>query len=252
MRKLFFSLLAGVAILLTGCLDTVQEITIKDDGSGTINNTSDMSMILSMLNQMGGEDFKKQMPAKLDSTFSLADGIDEMEGLSEQEKTLAKNGIMKINLNMGDEVLITGLSFPFSKVSEIPVINAISGKVLSDKMEKGMKENEGNNSMDAVNPKLSSYDDYFDTEYDEGTIKRKLNSEKYKNAESDEFLKGIKEAAAMGISTKATYIFNLPRPAKEVEGELVKLSDDKMKVTIEFDIDDFFDSPQKLEFKIKY
>ncbi|HMU46995.1 MAG TPA: hypothetical protein PKC72_11535 [Chitinophagaceae bacterium] len=252
MRKLFFALLAGSALLLTGCLDTVQEITIKNDGTGTINNTSDMSMILSLLKQMGGEEFQKQMPAKLDSTFSIGDGINDMEGLSDQEKALAKNGIMKINLDMSEEKLITGLSFPFNTVSEIPVINTLSGKVLSDKMEKGMKENEENNSVDMGNSKLSSYDDYYETEYDNGSIKRKLNSEKYKTVESDEFFKGIKEAAAMGISTKATYIFNLPRPAKEVEGELVKLSDDKMKATIEFDIDDFFDSPQKLEFKIKY
>ncbi len=68
----------------------------------------------------------------------------------------------------------------------------------------------------------------------------------------DEYLKGIKEAGGMGLEMKANYIINLPRAAKEVEGKGAKLSDDKKKVTLSASIDDFFEDPSLLEFKIKY
>lgn len=51
---------------------------------------------------------------------------------------------------------------------------------------------------------------------------------------------------------KATYVINLPRPATKAEGKYVKLSEDKMKVTISADIDDFFEDASAFEFKIKY
>ena len=56
----------------------------------------------------------------------------------------------------------------------------------------------------------------------------------------------------MGLSVTSTLIINLPRPAEKIEGSNAKLSDDKMQVTVKVDIDDFFDSPEKLEFKVKF
>ena len=56
----------------------------------------------------------------------------------------------------------------------------------------------------------------------------------------------------MGIPVGVTCIINLPKPAEKVEGKNVTLSDDKKKVTIKADLDDLFNDPEKLEFKIKY
>ena len=56
----------------------------------------------------------------------------------------------------------------------------------------------------------------------------------------------------MGLSMKANYVINLPRPAKTVEGKGIKLSEDKKTITISSDLDDFFDDPSKLEYKIEY
>jgi len=252
MRKLLFTILAGCAFFLTGCLETIQEVTIKDDGSGTIASTSDFSGMLSMLKEMGDEDFKKQMPGKLDSTYSLADHTEEMNGFTENEKMIAKKGTMHIILDPENEKLVTKLLFPFTDEAEIPVINAITGKIFSDEIEKKLNQEGQQEATKTEEPKLSSMDAYFIREYEKGNIKCKLDSEKYKTAEKDEFLKGFKEAAAMGMSMKATYIYHLPSPVKEFEGEAVKLSADKMMATVEFDINDFFDNPVKLEYKIKY
>ena len=101
-------------------------------------------------------------------------------------------------------------------------------------------------------PAPSSFDDYYSLEFSNGELTKKVNKEKYAGIESDEYLKSVQQASAMGLSMKATYIINLPRPAQKAEGKNVKLSEDKKKVTITADINDFFEDPASLEFKIKY
>ncbi|HMK27675.1 MAG TPA: hypothetical protein VK483_16705, partial [Chitinophagaceae bacterium] len=56
MKKILLSLLAGSAILLTSCLETTQEITLKDDGSGVYVNTNDMGKVLTIAKNMGAAD----------------------------------------------------------------------------------------------------------------------------------------------------------------------------------------------------
>ena len=54
--KKFFGILAVAALLtFTGCFDTVQESTIKDDGSGVFVSTTDMGKLLGMLKMFVGE-----------------------------------------------------------------------------------------------------------------------------------------------------------------------------------------------------
>jgi hypothetical protein len=101
-------------------------------------------------------------------------------------------------------------------------------------------------------PETSSFDDYYTLEISKGELKKKLNKEKYANVDKDEFLNGMKQAASMGIPVSSTYIINLPRPAEKAEGKNVKLSEDKMKITVTTTLDDFYDNPESLEFKIKY
>ena len=68
----------------------------------------------------------------------------------------------------------------------------------------------------------------------------------------DEFFNSMKESSGMGLAMKANYIINLPRPASKVEGKGITLSEDKKKVTIAVDMDDFFDEPAKFEYLIEY
>jgi len=253
MRKLLLPLLAGFTLLLTGCLDTTQEITLNEDGSGTISFTNDMSTLIGMAKQMGGAaEMEKAPQQSIDSTISMKNGADSIPNLSPEEREMARSGTLKIKMNLKEEKFLTNLAFPFSKPSQIDGYNKLSGKILAETM-KGQMMGEGASPMPADQmPEPSSFDDYYTVEYSEGELTRKVNKEKYAGAESDEYLKGIMQASSMGLTMKANYIINLPRPATKAEGKNVKLSDDKRKVTISADIDDFFADAASLEFKIKY
>ena len=69
MKKILVSLFAGSAILLTSCLETTQEITLNEDGSGVYVNTNDMGKLLTIAKNMGAAD---KIPQQGDTSFSFA------------------------------------------------------------------------------------------------------------------------------------------------------------------------------------
>lgn len=252
MKKILFSLLTCGSIFLTGCLESTQEITLNNDGSGIVSNTNDMSALIGLVKQMGaGQELEKAGNQKIDSSFSLAAGADSIPNLTLEEKELVKKGTANIVMNLKDEKFVTNIKLPFSSVSEIQSCNKLSGKILAETMKSQMGAGMPMGGGDEM-PEATSIDDYYTYEFSNGELKKKLNKEKYASAADDEFLKGMKEAGGMGLEMKANYIINLPRPAKEAEGKGIKLSDDKKKITISVSLDDFFEDPSLLEFKIKY
>ena len=251
MKKIFLAIVLFSTFILTGCFETTQEITLNEDGSGTVSNTNDLSALIGMAKQMGGgQEIEKASDKKIDSSFSLAAGADSIPNLTPDEKELVKKGMGHILMNLKEEKFAATIKFPFIAASEILACNKLSGKILTETLKSQMGEMPmgGGDGM----PEASSPDDYYTYEFSNGELKKKLNKEKYAGAADDEYLKGIKEAAGMGLTMKANYIINLPRPAKEAEGKGLKLSDDKKKITISASIDDFFEDPSLLEFKIKY
>lgn len=250
MKKLIFSLLAASAIFLTSCLETIQEISLNDDGTGLYVNTNDMGKILGIAKNFGMASGDKIPQQAIDTSFSLGDGADSMTNLTLVEKELMKKGTLHLSMDMEKEVLVTKMSFPFTSLDEIQTINKLTGKVMIETMNDKVPS-ELPMGMDAL-PEQSSFDDYYTVEFSKGEIKKKLNKNKYADADKDEYLNGLKQAGALGIPVISTLIINLPRPAEKAEGKNLKLSDDKMKVTVLSSLDDFFDDPESLEFKIKY
>src|SRR4051812_3797977 len=97
MKKLliFISL---VAVCLTGCLDSQEDVTIQADGSGTFQNTIDMSGLFDMMQMAAAMDTSANSQLKsltdkdLDSTFSLRSFTDTSTTLTAEEKALLQNG----------------------------------------------------------------------------------------------------------------------------------------------------------------
>ena len=252
MKKILFSLLTA-SLLLAGCLETTQEITLKDDGSGSVSTTSDMSSILGLAKQMGGGgDLDKIGEQKLDTVFSLGSQADSMQDLGSNEKEMLKKGTMAMKMNLKDDQFLTKLDFPFNEPGEIAAYGKLTNKLLGNAMKDQMKSSPMGGGAGEDMPPVTSFDDYYKLSFSKGELKKSLDKEKYAGASSDGYLAGLKQATGMGIPVTYTWIINLPRPADKVEGKNAKLSDDKMKVTVKVSIEDFFDEPENLEFKIKY
>ncbi|MBC7875339.1 MAG: hypothetical protein H7Y01_15165, partial [Ferruginibacter sp.] len=243
MKKYILSLLMACTLFLAGCLETTQEITLKEDGSGIVSYTNDLSALIGLAKQMGGgAEIDKAPQQAVDSVISMEKGADSIPNLTPEEREMARKGTMRIKMNLKEDKLLTNLAFSFSSPSQIAVYNKLSGKIMAESMKDQMAGGPAMGAADQM-PEPSSFDDYYDLEFSNGELTRKVNKQKYAGVESDEYLKGVKQAAGMGLTMKANYVINLPRPATKAEGKNVKLSDDKKKVTVSADINDFFEDP---------
>jgi hypothetical protein len=255
MKKIFFLSTLVLALLsLAGCFETTDEITLKSDGSGTIQMTNDMSMLISMAKTMGGEEAMKEAGEKpTDTTISLSKLADSIATLTPEEKELIRNGSLSLKIDMKDEKMITRLDIPFANIGQIEKVKSASSKVSQYFIGKNMGEAgpEGMGMSDKM-PASDPLDEYFTTTYSKNGIEKKLNKEKYATLDSNIAMKSIKDMADNGMPLSNSIIINLPRPAKTVEGKNVKLSEDKRKVTISSTSEEFFDTPASLEFKIVF
>jgi hypothetical protein len=251
MKKFFSYLVVSCCIVFIGCFETTQEITINKNGTGVFSNTTDLSNMLGLLKQMGGEEAEKM--ENKDTTILLKGAADSIPGLTNEQKDIVNAGKMKLLLNMKDEKLLVKLDFPFQKLSDVQMLKGI----LPGLSVSALKKLPGANQVpagggDSDSSKVKTFDSYFDDVISEKIISKTLNKSRYATAADDEFMKSLQQMSGMGSPVKVNYVINLPKKAKRVEGKAAQLSDNKKKVTVSVTSDDFFNDPSKFEYRIEY
>lgn len=259
MKKIFVVLSLIVAITLTGCFDIVNESTINEDGSGVYSNTTNMGSMINLLKMMGGGDELKELEkVNKDSTISLAHLKDSIENITDLEKSLLKNATLRINFNFPEEIMAITISIPYTKQSDMTavlrLITEASKKTFEKELSNALPELGSNEQMgmSSDNSSMPDINGYYDIIYEKGKLSKKLNQAKYATVSDDPVFKSMKEMSQLGSPMKLETVFHLPRPVIKAEGIGLKISDDKKKVTIEATMDDFFESPEKLEYTIEY
>jgi len=238
-------------ILLVGCFETTQDLTINKDGSGIFTNTTDLSNMIAFIKQMGGDEADKMQDT--DTTISLTGVADSIAGLTADQKRIVNKGTMKLTLNMQNEKLLVKLNFPFERLTDVELLKDVLPKLSVSALKKlpgGDQMPAGTGGADSST--IKTFDNFFDDTFSKKIISRTLNKARYATAADNEFMKSIQQMSGMGSPVKVNYVINLPRPAKKVQGKSVKLSDDKKKVTVSVTSDDFFDDPSKFEYRIEY
>ena len=260
MKKICWLIALVVLFVSAGCFDTVDEMTINDNGSGVLLTRLDMGKMLGVLTAMGGDEkIKEAEKMKIDTTVFLKDIKDSIAGLTDAERKLLEKGKASFVLDVKDEKFSISFSLPFAKPSEIPAINDVlkksKGKMGAVLMEKIRPADAKPNDKDMPQmerdgaPDISSY---FETSYAANKLTRKVNKEKFAKAGDDESLKSLKEMGQMGMPLSFKTVFNLPKPAKKATGKGVTLSDDKKTVIIQGTLEDFFEDPSTFEYEIEY
>ena len=268
MRKLI-GLTAFVSLfLLCGCLDTIEETTLNEDGTGVYTNTADMSKIFAVINGMGGamgsdnEKLKDLEKIAVDTVMLLKDIQDSSSKLTAAEKKLIEKGTARLIMNYKQEKFTATYSIPFSKPADIIGINDLLKSSRGDIFEKQMKNalpgsgigNDKDEDMAMMGSGGGQPDinNYFDFTYERSKLKKKVNKERYANAKDDKDLQSLQEMGGMGMPVNFKTIINLPKPAKKAEGKGVKLSDDRKKITIEGTIEDFLEDASQFEYEIEF
>jgi len=257
MKKIASLFIFLAAFTLTGCIDTIEELTIRPDGTGIYNSTMDMGGMFDMIEMMAAMDtsansqLKKLSDKDMDSVISMRSFTDTASNLTDDQKKLFQDAKMRITMKQKDKVFKMGMTYPFKKLEDVQkIIELNNGGKGVGMFGKGAKENMLGEMDDKAG--FPSLGNYYDMTIRNGLIERKINEEKLAALKNDDKLKEMKSAGDMMGSVTFNTVINLPKPASKVEGEKVKLSADKKTVTIKSSLMDLFETPKSLAFKIEY
>lgn len=256
MKKLFSLLLISSLFSLTGCLEIVRNITINENGTGSLDTKIDLGEVFEMVKAMGQEQQLEQAREKqIDTLIQVKDLAAKADKLTAEEKQLLSAGNIRININVDSGFFYTQSSIPFNNLADIEKINILSQRFLNTTMDKALDEGKGEATEEDKESLLgATFDEYYITTYTKNSIKKRLDKTKenpFTNAK-DETTKAMQEMSAMGMEVKSTIVYHLPRPAKKIEGKNAVLSADKKQVTITSTFSDISTDPTALEFKISF
>ncbi len=259
MKKIIFAISLITLTTLTGCFDIVNESAINEDGSGVYSNTTNMGSLINLLMMMGAENQLKEMEnTNQDTTISLAYLKDSLANLTDLEKKLVEKATLRIHFNLSEEIMLMTITMPYKKQSDMVAVSHIISEanknIFDRELEKAISglSTEEQMAMGNSNNSLPDLNEYYDHKFENGKMSKKLNKTKYATVSEDQLFKNMREMGQFGSPMTIKTVFNLPHPVKKVDGIGVKISEDRKKITIEATLDDFFESPEKLEYEIEY
>jgi hypothetical protein len=253
------SLVLATAFILTGCLDTQEDVTIKSDGSGLYKNSVDMSGLFDMLQMAAMMDTSaasqlKQLSNKnIDSTFSLSGFTDTASALSAEEKALLKNGTVHLNINQQNKVLKVDMNYPFKKMEDLQKIIELqkSGKGFNPLKQAG--QTPGLPGLgEGAGGEMGNPLEGIAVTYKNGLIERKVDQAKIESAKNSEAGSQLANMGEMLDGVTFSTVIHLPRAVKSSTGQKLTLSDDKKTVRMKYTLSDMMKDPRTLEFKLEY
>ena len=253
MNKLLI-FIAFVSICLFSCLNTEEEVTINANGSGTYKNSVDLSGLFDMMQMMASMDtsgsagLQKLSDKNIDSVIQFKSFIDTVSSLTNEQKKLFERATVHIKMNQQEKAFKLTMSYPFSKMDDLQKLIELQQ---SDKLPNPLKQSMGN-EMPSGGGGLPSIDKIMNMRFKNGLIERKIDREKLADLKNSDQFKEAGQMEDMLQSITFSSSFRLPKSAKNITGEKLKLSEDKKTVTINYSLLDVIKTPSSLEYKIEY
>ena len=262
MNRFKLMLAALIAIFFTACIQIEEEVELNNDGSGQINVKTDMGKLFEMVKTFASEeDLQKDNLAKsMDTLINLKDFIDTASNISAENKALLRDGVMKVKMNLKENLFNLDLKYPFRNASDAnKLYSAINENGMMENALKGLNPNGSqagagsDPSMPAASgPGLEKFGSVYDISISKNEYKRTLNRARYDSLINDPKLQESKGMMAMMGDMAMNLTVKLPRKAKSVSNPKATLSDDKRTVTLKNDLTVALDSPENMEIIIKY
>jgi hypothetical protein len=252
MKILKIILPAILAFSFAGCLDINESVDIRKDGTGQLTMDMDMSQMVDILQTyMGKDELEKKGMSKMDTTILLKDIVDTSANLSEDKKAILRPGRVHIKLDMDAKVFTVHSMFPFTSLSNLQKLYTLmnDGSLGNAKLFGALG---GDAGAGASPGDLNQFNSIFDFTCKDGLLTKKLNKEKFDALKNDPQMAQVKQASQMGMDINYTTTLSLPRPIKKISNPLAKQSDDKLTVTMKYNLIDVFDHPEQFEYTVEY
>ena len=258
MKKYFkYALTVAISIFFVSCYEVNEDIEINADGSGTYVTKMDMSALIDMMQTYAGEEElqKEGLDRVLDTTVLFKSLLDSAKDATAEQKALMKDGKMKMQMNIKEKIFKLDLSFPYKDLNSLQAL--MSGKAGgSTGMSAALKNVFGKkDSEDPAAPKQPDMGDFaaiYDVTIKKDLIEKKVNQAKYKEFIERPEMAQMKQITSSGMEILYTTTIKLPRPAKNTNNELIKLSADKKTVTMKYNLLELLETPEKFAYTIQY
>jgi len=254
MKILKIILPAILAFSFAGCLDINESVDIRKDGSGQLTMDMDMSQMVDIMQTyMGKDELEKKGMSKMDTTILLKDIVDTSSSLSEDKKAILRPGRVHIKLDMDAKVFTVHSMFPFTSLANLQKLYTLmnDGSLGNAKLF-GSLGGDAGAGAGASPGDINQFNSIFDFTCKDGLLTKKLNKEKFDALKNDPQMAQVKQASQMGMDINYTTTLTLPRPVKKISNPLAKQSDDKMTVTMKYNLIDVFDHPAQFEYTVEY
>jgi hypothetical protein len=186
--------------------------------------------------------------------------IDSAKEMTADQKELMKDGKMRMQLNVKEKVFKMDLNIPYKNFASLQKLlssGGVTGNVMSEMM-KGMFGGKKENESDSVaEPQMfgGGMDDltgFYDVTVNKNVLSRKVNAEKYKALTEKPEMAQMKQLSSSGMEILYTTVIRLPRPVKNSDNPIFKLSDDKKTVTMKYNLLEMLETPDKFSYTIEY
>lgn len=246
-----------------GCYEVNEEITINDDGSGIYNTKMDMGQLLEMMQTFAGEEkmAEEGLDRVIDTTVNFSSMKDSASKLTDEQKELMKEGKMHLQLNVKEKLFKIDMNIPYKNFSSLQKLLAgggATGGAMSEAMKEMFSDKKDEPAEDSSmakgdwNPDMGDYTNFYDVTVSKGLISRKVNAEKHKALMAKPEMAQMQQLTSSGMEILYTTSIRLPRPVKNTDNPLFKISDDKRTVTMKYNMLEMLSTPDKFNFTIEY
>ncbi len=250
-KKLLGFICLTIVLTTSGCIDFIEEITLKKDGSGEFRLMTDMSKLFSSpmingLKKIEEEDTNSNMNLEQDTALIIYDILPDSVKREMKDAEYWKKTTLRVNLSESKGIGILGLSFNFKELSEIDQFYNRLGELDKIRLEGSPTQISGIINM------FSKTSSSSDAEYLYGLKKRKFTRHK-RVIDGATVFEEEKEAALFKMmlgGAKYKTIYNLPGKVRKASHPNAKIKG--KQVTVEVDCIDYIEGKATLENEIKF
>jgi hypothetical protein len=257
MKKIQSFGLFCISLLLFSSCSISEELDLSGEPGSQYKVDIDMSQAMTMMKSMGGAEQMKDsslLGAK-DSSFSLYSQIDTIrEFFTDRELAYFFNAKGRIKMNLEENQMTMQLAYPVKDLQDMK--RFLHAQMQVDSIGKTMKDtavvedqNEMPNALGGAKPDFTNMmtprSSYIIT--DTSISRESVDKEKMQTQMGE--MKGMEMfLGQMSITTT----IRLPRPAKTVKGENVRLLGDRKTIVIASSMQDLLSSDEGLKFFVSF
>lgn len=255
--KLRLLALAAFLVSLTSCFDIYETFDLNDDGSGVYEQKMDMTRMMSFAAMMKGGNTGGKAPEKKDTIISYKAVVDTVAGLSATEKAVLGKATMKLHLDEAAGEMEFVIRYPFANAKEFQMIQeAMSRGDNKKNMMAAMAPVFGKQGGDMGGAEQKAdlpTNDFAYTLTGNSLVKKVKPGTKQAEAGAGADKEGMPAEFKEMMKMNFTTTVNLPRPAKNWNGNNGTLSADKkqLKFTKNIDMDSKL-TPADFDFSIEF